>query len=105
MPEAQDPRHKRPFESFYLDRPRSTEGMSYYAIRLDSIEVTEWHPLPDGQGPPTELHVLLTVEGADLPLMMRFKGPATLDRFISALASHRFSIWPDRDYTDEEFKQ
>ncbi len=38
----------------------------------------------------------------DVPLVMRFKGPGTLDAFISALAVHRFHVWPDQDYTDKE---
>ena len=104
MPEEQNPRRRRSFQSSYREEPRSTEGMEYYPIKLESIEVTEWHPLPDGQGPPTELHVLLKLEAVNLPLVMRFKGPALLDRFISALASHRFNVWPRGDYTEEEFK-
>ena len=56
--------------------------MEYLPIRSDSIGVFEWQPLPDGQGAP------------DLPLLMRFKGPRTLDKFISALVVHRQNVWP-----------
>ena len=96
------PRYQKP-DITHSDQPSDTEGMEFYPIVLESIEVVPWRPQSDGQGSPTELHVLLTVEGADLPLVMRFKGPATLDAFISALASHRFSIWPEQDFTEEEF--
>ena len=41
-------------------------------------------------------------EGLDVPLVMRFKGPGTLDAFISALAVHRFHVWPEQDDTDKE---
>ena len=77
------------------DEPRDTAGMEYLPIRLDSIGVFECHPLPDGQGEPTQVHVQLQIEGApDLPLLMRFKGPRTLDKFISALVVHRQNVWP-----------
>ena len=78
--------------------------MRYYPIALDSIEPPQWSPLADGEGDPTELHVLLAVEGLNVPIMMRFTGPALLDAFISALAVRRFAIWPKQDYTEEEFK-
>ena len=42
------------------------------------------------------------IEGLDVPLVMRFKGAGTLDALISALAVHRFHVWPDQDYTDKE---
>ena len=64
---------------------------------IDSIDVSEWHPLPDGQGKPTQVHVSMMIDGLDVPLVMRFKGPGTLDALISALAVHRFHVWPDRE--------
>ena len=73
--------------------PSNTDGLQCLPIRLDSIEVGEWHPLPDGQGDPTEVHVSLMIDGLeDLPLVMRFKSPGTLDALISALAVHRFHV-------------
>ena len=73
--------------------PRDTDVF----LELLSFEVDEWHPLPDGQGEPTEVHLSVTVQGLDVPMIMRFKGPGTLDGLISALAVHRFNVWPDRD--------
>ena len=64
---------------------------------IDSIDVSEWHPLPDGQGKPTQVHVSMMIDGLDVPLVMRFKGPGALDALISALAVHRFHVWPDRE--------
>ena len=71
--------------------------MAFLGIRLDSIDVSEWHPLLDGQGKPTQVHVSMMIEGLDVPLVMRFKGPGTLDALISALAVHRFHVWSDRE--------
>ena len=93
-------RYQKPNIRFH-DRPHNTDGMAFLEIKLDSIDVSEWHPLPDGQGKPTQVHVSMTIEGMDVPLIMRFKGSGTLDALISALAVHRFHVWPDRNYTEE----
>ena len=93
--------YQKPDIQFH-DQPRNLDGVAVLELKLDSIDVLEWHPLPDGQGKPTQVHVSVTVEGLDVPLVMRFKGPGTLDAFISALAVHRFHVWPDRDDTDKE---
>ena len=74
--------------------------MTFLEIRLDSIDVAEWHPLANGQGKPTQVHVSMVIDGVDVPLVMRFKGPGTLDALISALAAHRFHVWPDLDYAE-----
>ena len=46
---------------------------------IDSIDVSEWHPLPDGQGKPTQVHVSMMIDGLDVPLVMRFKGPGKME--------------------------
>ena len=93
--------YQKPDLQFH-DQPRNLDGVAVLELKLDSIDVLEWHPLPDGQGKPTQVHVSVMVEGLDVPLVMRFKGPGTLDALISALAVHRFHVWPDRDDTDKE---
>ena len=87
-------RYQKPDMVFPTD-PRNTGGMSFLDIKLDSIEVLQWHPGTDGQGRATQVHVSMMLEGVDVPLVMRFKGPGTLDALISALAVHRFHVWPD----------
>ncbi len=57
----------------FHDQPRNTDGIAFLGIKLDSIDVSEWHPLPDGQGKPTQVHVSVMIEGVDVPLVMRFK--------------------------------
>ena len=82
-----------------FNQPENTAGMEYLPIKLDAIRVAEWHPLPDGLGDPTEVHVHLEIEHLPempmvMPMVMRFKGPETLDQFILALAEHRRNVWP-----------
>ena len=81
----------------YSEEPRNTEGISFLEGRIDSIEVGEWHPLPDGQGQPTQVHMTVVIWGLDLPFVLRFKGPKTLDSVITALATHRGNVWPRSD--------
>ena len=86
-------------------QPRNTEGLEFLEIGLEDIELYSIGvaPVPDGKGKPTQVHISITVAGLDLPLVVRFKGPGALDALISALAVHRFHVWPDQDYTEEEF--
>ena len=86
-------RYQKPNISF-SDQIQNTEGME---IKLDSIEVAEWRPLSDGQGNPTQVRLSMTIEGLDMPIVIRFKGPGTLDALISALAVHRFHVWSELD--------
>lgn len=72
---------------------RNTAGMRFFEIA--EIEVAEWHPLPDGEGPPTQVHMAIRLEGNHVPLVARFKGPDTLGALIAALREHRDNVWPD----------
>ena len=87
-------RYQKPRIQYY-DQPESTDDLEFLEIRLDFLNIAEWHPLPFGQGDPTEVHLSMVVDGIPAPLIVRFKGPGTLDALISALAVHRFNVWPD----------
>ena len=88
---------------------RDTRNRTYPAVRSHETttarcsssctpsKVNSWHPLPDGQGDPTEVHLCLTVKGLDAQMIMRFKGPGTLDALITSLAVHRFNVWPTQE--------
>ena len=85
-------RRKRQLPPMRTD-PQNLVGLAYRDI--EEITVAEYHPQPDGQGLPTQVHMLLTVRGETLPLIMRFMGPDTLDQMIAALVRHRQSVWPE----------
>ncbi len=76
--------------------PVNLIGQQFYPI--ESIQVLEYHPLPDGQGLPTEVHLWLKVEGAtDTPFAIRFHSPGVVDELIVALMTHRNSVWGKRE--------
>ena len=60
---------------------------------VEGIEVYNWHPLPNGEGQPTEVHMHLNLKIFPYPLVMRFKGPRGLDHLIAALVAHRRDVW------------
>ena len=91
------PRYRKP-EVSALNVPRNLDGTDFLEVRLDSIGVFEWHPLPEGRGKPTQVHMVMNLEGTDdISLIIRFKGPGTLDAVIAALATHRFNVWPNEN--------
>jgi hypothetical protein len=76
-------------------KARNMGGQPFYDI-VD-VNVAEWHELPDGQGPPSQVHMTITVRNIPFPLVMRFKGPETLDKIVAALVKHRNNVWPPKE--------
>ena len=72
-------------------KPINTEGISFFEI--DKITVVEWHPLPDGQGKPTQVHLWCQLRDWPHPLVMRFHSPRAVDELIVALITHRRGVW------------
>ena len=65
------------------------------AYMIDRMEVAEFQPsLPNA---PIEVHLLLYIQGSDIPIVMRFKSPDSLGDCISALTKHRNRVWPDAE--------
>ena len=63
----------------------------YYESDPEAIEIGSWCPTPKPTVPPTQVH--LTFPIAEIRVVFRFKGPATLDRLIAALQEHRKDVW------------
>lgn len=71
--------------------PRTNLGRR---LEIEEYYVGEWCPTPDATGPATQVHVEIKVRGVEPRLVMRFKHPGELDRFIAVLARHRMGVWP-----------
>ncbi len=66
------------------------------ALICAGYSVNEWHPLPNGEGPATEVHVMLHL-GGDLDgahIVMRIKSRLECNRLIQILERHRDGVWP-----------
>jgi len=68
-----------------------------HIINVDSIHIAEWSPeTRPGRNPPTQVHLIFSVPSiTPIPIVVRFKSPATLDRVIAALQEHRRGVWGD----------
>ena len=67
-------------------------GLAFYDV--EEISVNEYHSLPNGEGEPEQVHMMLKLERVEHPIVIRFKSPATLDQVIVALMAHRRRVWP-----------
>jgi hypothetical protein len=91
-------RKKRPLPP--LNRiPENTGGTLYFDIA--EYGVHNWHPLPDGKGAPTQVHVRFVFANGMPPMVLRLKGPAAVDELVDALNRHRFDVWPGERPPDE----
>jgi len=66
----------------------------YYESMPEGATVYSWCPTPEPTVPPTQVHLHIPVGGA--VIVMRFKGPGTLDAFIDALVKHREDVFGPR---------
>lgn len=64
-------------------------------VAIKGLTVAEYHPLPNGEGPPTAIHLVIEIEGVPLPLVMRFNEPSSIDELIVALIAHRKAVFGD----------
>lgn len=74
-----------------MGEPVNTSGMKFYDIK--GLSVKEWHPLSDGKGEPTQVHLVLEVEGIPYPIILRLKSRRLVDELMTALLSHAINVW------------
>ena len=80
-----------------MDRRDSQNPVNYAGMKfaeIQNISVNEWHPLPNGEGSPTQLHVWVELEDFPYPMIIRFKSRRPVDSFIVALMTHANAVWP-----------
>lgn len=75
--------------------PINVAGIEY--IPIERISVLEFHELEDGQGEPTQVHLMLQIgeeeEGLP-PFILRIKSRKTCDELITSLITHSKAVWP-----------
>ena len=72
--------------------PKNLAGSQY--LPIESIHVMEYHEQADGMGEPTQVHMMIEIEGMDVPMVARFHFHETISHLIEALTVHRNSVWP-----------
>lgn len=63
-------------------------------VVCDGYRIAEWHPEPDGQGLPTQVHLVVDLPDDLGALVLVFKARAAVDILIGALETHRDGVWP-----------
>jgi hypothetical protein len=76
--------------------PINLSGVKFFDV--EEISVNEYHPLPNGQGEPSQVHMMMKVSRMDHPLIVRFKSTQSIDQLIVALITHRNHVWPKQGY-------
>jgi hypothetical protein len=71
--------------------PGTFAEADYYEVP-EELNVYSWCPSPDGTGPATQVHLHIGKPPSPV-LVVRFKGPKTLDAIIQALNEHRIDVW------------
>lgn len=67
-------------------------------VPVSNMQVASWSPGAEGEGvPPTQVHILYTVEDLDVQFLMRLKSREAADALINALIEHRDYVWGEAD--------
>ena len=59
--------------------------------------VFEWHPLPNGQGDPTQVHFKLVIDDQLPPFIMRIKSRKAAEQLMEAIRRHADNVWPTEE--------
>jgi hypothetical protein len=73
--------------------PMNLEGVVH--AEIEELIVGSWCPLPEGQGPATQVHMMIKSDIISVPQVMRFKSRASITQVIEALSLHRDDVWPE----------
>lgn len=71
----------------------AVENVEYFEVP-DNVAVYSWSPAPPGtpNAKSTQVHAHFG-SPPGIVMVVRFKGPATLDALIAALREHRENVW------------
>jgi hypothetical protein len=72
--------------------PKNLAGTQYFNMK--TVTVAEYHELPNGEGPPTEVHLAIDVDGIPYPFIVRWHSRRPIDELIVALITHANRVWP-----------
>ena len=67
-------------------------GQEFYALK--SWQVAEFHEAEDGEGDPSQVHLIFQMEDPAPWFVARFKSREELDKLIVALMAHSKRVWP-----------
>jgi hypothetical protein len=76
-----------------------TNAADHMYLPCDGFTVSEWHPLPNGEGKPTMVCIIIKpADELGLPdcrFVLRMKSKEACQAMIDVLADHRNNVWGD----------
>jgi hypothetical protein len=75
-----------------VNGPTYLAGLTF--LEIEEVVVGAFCPDDEAKLPPIQVHVQIRLKGNPTPLVLRFKGPVSLDRFIAQLEWARGEVWP-----------
>lgn len=66
-------------------------------FRVNEWSIAAWCPDDKAEKPPTQVHLILDIEGSKAQTLLRFKSPDTLGFLIEELARYRREVWPNAE--------
>lgn len=72
------------------DKPVAVAPM----FQVEGYGIFQWHPTPDGSGPPEAVVLQLNIREFPYPIGLRFKSRAAADEFTLAFTDHVNQVWP-----------
>ena len=73
-----------------MDKINNLADGKYYDS--PELKVVEWHPLPNGEGNPTQVHLVFKLGTGHV--ILRLKSKVACESLIMALQQHSASVWP-----------
>lgn len=73
---------------------RIPRNLDMRVIEVEQYTVGSWCPAANGQGPATQVHLLVELKGRNPPFVLRLKTPEAVDTLIAFLKRHRSDVWP-----------
>jgi hypothetical protein len=101
---AKKSKKRRRVETKDSHEPINLDGSQIMLFDMDEVSINAWTPLPNGEGDPTQVHLLFKVaEGVTTAI--RFKGPDTLNAIVEQLTRYRDIVWPEKDEEEEPVEE
>jgi hypothetical protein len=76
-----------------LEEPCDDGKTTFVLIPDEGYSVQSWRPGPPRSGPPTQVHLVLSLPIEDAKLVLRLKSARALDELVGVLLNHRQEVW------------
>lgn len=76
-----------------LEEPCDDGKTAFVLMPDEGYSVQSWRPGPPRSGPPTQVHLVMSLPVEGVKLVLRLKSARALDEFVGILLNHRQEVW------------